>query len=553
MPKNTGPQGGLRSSKKSVRRWRWDTRDPNTSAPVRCKREQWYLIRGSCDNGHRPKAGDLVVRFLKRDQVCGERSVTLTTLPSGAGSAVMGWMRTPEDATHLQIHITEARSRALDQLELLPIADRDPKCHPHANSPRWSSFAERRAHGRVGLPETLAGLRDELHGADVKVVARPRSRQALATAIHNKTCVLDPAWVRDLKLALADVETLARSAHVIVDLHTFAQLVTAAGRADAQLKRYASPHEIMSARVEYSDTPTRGFALHDVLPFATLEDEHSFGTCVLRASRSWKRFAEDAGAATLLSSETPWENRCGDVLSAAWAVGQGEILITDLPWLVAGARGQLLAPRLARHLLRMHVGLPIDDALQYWNRWDDERIVLRDIADLTRRFAPLEALRWAPDSPDTARMGISAPPLSGTAADRHLLIQTGRIDHADTHDGVAPEPMVIFMKWLAREWRERTSWAVKHLATTRVTWQFDAAEGLRYATQFQAAPTQAPGALRTLRIRAAAASAATRDHAADSVLLKTDARVFGDGSLELQAELTRVLRRWIVASDVGRG
>ncbi|RMF71330.1 MAG: hypothetical protein D6744_18085, partial [Planctomycetota bacterium] len=376
-----------------MRRWRWDARDPRTSAPVRCKRDQWYLIRAACANGRPPACDAMMVRFLTDDVPCDERVVQLSLLECGATPAAVGWLRTPEEATHLQLRLVELPPEAFDRVELWPIAERDPKCHPHANVPRWSAYRRREPHGRVSIPAALEGLLDVFRGADVEVIERPRSRAMLAKAVVARTCILDPSWCDELGLTLADLRRLGRDAHVVVDLASFAALLgRATERGKIETRRYASPYELMSARVEFADVPTRGFALHDVLPYATVDDDMRFSTRVLRANRAWKAFADAEGVATLLSSETPWENRCGDVLSAAWAVGDGELLLTDLPWLVAGRDGRLAAPRLAEHLLRMHVGLPLDDAVQYWTRWEDPRVVLRDIADLTRRFAPLQAV-----------------------------------------------------------------------------------------------------------------------------------------------------------------
>ena len=110
---------------------------------------------------------------------------------------------------------------------------------------------------------------------------------------------------------------------------------------------------------------------------------------VLRADRAWKRYADEHGFATLLASETPVARHCGDVLSAARPIGGGELIATDLPWLVAGLHGPLLAPRLAQHALRMHLAGPLDDRVQYWNRWDDGQIVC------ARRVGPRAAISAA--------------------------------------------------------------------------------------------------------------------------------------------------------------
>jgi hypothetical protein len=141
-----------------------------------------------------------------------------------------------------------------------------------------------------------------------------------------------------------------------------------------------------------------------------------------------------------------------------------------------------------------------------------------------------------------AHLGITQPALGGSPA-RHLLVRTGRIDQRDPHDGLPAEPLMIFMKWLAREACERTSWARQHLTRQSITWQFDTAEGLKYAVQFDAA-TEFPG-VRTdiLRTRFEPASDAASEPG--TLTLAADEGLHGDAALELQEALTRRLRAWI--------
>ena len=72
----------------------------------------------------------------------------------------------------------------------------------------------------------------------------------------------------------------------------------------------ASEHQIMSARVEYADVPTRGFAMQDVFPHATVRDGSTFELRALLHSAAWKRYARRTDFASILITETPWEKRC---------------------------------------------------------------------------------------------------------------------------------------------------------------------------------------------------------------------------------------------------
>jgi hypothetical protein len=270
---------------------------------------------------------------------------------------------------------------------------------------------------------------------------------------------------------------------------------------------------------------------------------------VLRANRAWQRHAKAAALATLLASETPEPDHCGDVLSAARETGGGELIVTDSPWLVAGQFGTLLAPGLARHVLRMHLGAPLPDDLQYWNRWDDGQIVVRDISDLARRYRPLQVVRWPARQEGVESLGVVLPASEKDVARRTLLIRTGRIDDLALHDGLPPEPLVILMKMLAREAREQTLWARRYLAKLTVIWQFDAAVGLRYAANYASAVPELGGVLREVRLGRGASSAFVRGgHPRGWQAVEYfahDEGIFGDASLEYQSRLGGRVRAWV--------
>ncbi len=552
-PQSAGPRGGLQLQGNVVRRWRWSPRGELLSAPVRCKREQWYLVRGFPAEHAAAIRADVQLIFLRDAEPVAERRVELDAVAGApAGEALLGWVQAPEDVTHLQVCLPEVSgAECFEQLVLHPIAERDPKCHPLANVPRWSSYRPPFPIERVLLPVALEALSEQLVGVEIELLAEPRSLRKLLTRAAGAACIIDPAWVPALGLELPDLERVAAGSWVILDLETFSTLLDRGTAVRTKIVAHRSEHEIMSARVEYADLPTRGFALQDVLPYGTLASATAFATRVLLANAAWKRYADDTGFATLLASETPWEEKCGDVLSAARPIGRGELIVTDLPWLVAGKHGRLLAPRLAAHLLRMHLGGPLADHLQYWNRWDTGQVVVRDVSDMPRHYPPLRAVRWASEEPGVARLGITLPAGDDGEQGRHLMLCTGRVDQLSGHDGVPPEPMAIFMKWLAREAREGTKWARRHLCDTTVTWQFDTADGLKYALHFDSAAGIArdqPDCALILKTGATPKerqAAHKRANGLESMTLPAGAGVFGDRSLDYQADLSRRLRRWI--------
>jgi hypothetical protein len=541
------PSAGVWTQRSQRRRWVRDPRRRAATLPHACRGEQWHLLRVPGDGNNDPPF--VTAEFLHADGGTSRQLVALQRLSGDADPGHwLGWVQAPADAGYwrLESHSTDATAIAAHR-----VAERDVKCHPLANVPLPESHRTPFPIERIVLPECLAALAPQLDGSDVQVIKTPRSLRELAKTAMGCACVLDPLWVDALNLTLRDIERIVPITWLIVDLPTMARLVTKAGEADARVRTQRSAHGLMSARVEYADVPTRGFALMDVFPFGVHTATHGFALRVLEANRSWKRYASECGFALVLSSHTPFEKRGPDVLCAMRAIGQGELIATDLPWLAAGLLGPPVAPMLARHALRMHLGSRLATETQYWTRWDDARVVLRDISDLSRRYPPLEGARWRSDKPGLASLGLTLPCDERPARNgppRHFVIRTGRTDQCEQHDGLPPEPLMIVMRQLARDWQAQTDWARRHLKNARVSWQFEAADGLRYGVLFHAGdPTVAPTATLTVRTHADAhqVGAVRRTAGGAQLLVPAGVGVFGDRSLDYQARLTAAIRGWI--------
>lgn len=540
-----GPLGGVRAGARRLRGWRWNGRGGLVSRPVRCRREDWYIVRARPVDAASGAPTTLLVTFYQDDRPLERRRLRLHAADTATGVELLGWLETPARATHLQVAVPDAEiGGRLREVVFHDVAERDPKCHPLANVPRWSTYRPPFTIDRVVLPAPLAALARAVPELTARVVGQPATRDELFRAARGAACVLDPRWVRRLRMSWRDVEALAAAAWLLVDLETAAGLLTACGAGEIRLVSHASAHGIMSARVEYADVPTRGLALQDVVPYAACDDRGRFRVRGLRAGRAWRRLADQAGWATLLSGETPWETEHGDVLSAMRVVGGGEMIVTDLPWLAAGLHGPLPAPRIAAHLLRMHLAAPLADPVQYWNRWATGDVLIRDIPDLAGRYAPLRPVRWAPVDAGRARLGLSLT-MPGPDARPPLLIRTGRIDDDALHDGLPAEPMMIFMKWLAREARERTAWAQTHLAGCPVMWQFDTAGGLKYAVLFDAAHPTDGRRPQVVRLRLAGPAERAPEPADLVITIPQDEGLHGDASPAWQDALTRRLIRLI--------
>ena len=119
-------------------------------------------------------------------------------------------------------------------------------------------------------------------------------------------------------------------------------------------------------------------------------------------------------------------------------------------------------------------------------------------------------------------MGVALPALGNGGTQRPLMFRSGRIDSRDVHDGVAPEPLIIFMKMLVREAREQTAWARRHLHDLTVIWQFDSAVGVRYAANYESAAwlgLDSPYVISLTRPREAGPASASRDGSVEVIAL----------------------------------
>lgn len=513
-----GQRGGIRAGAQ-LRAWTWN--GTAESMPLRCKRDQWYLVRVTSAPGAAVRG--VVLEFIADGEPPARRCVEVAAAAPGRG---LGWVQVPPRTGQVRL----IQAHGCDEVLLEPCEQRGLKCHPLAATPRWSTYRPPYPLDKAIIPQGLASLTTHLEGLSVRAIEMPTSLKQLAALAQGSVCIVAPHWAQAHGWTLREMQQLAGLCWLITDLQTLAAAAADAGAAETSVDALEYPADVICARNAYADVHTRGLALQDCVPWGWVDEGGRFQARCLRQTRSWKRFAAQAGFAPLLESETADDRNSGQAFSLACSSGSGEWTATDLPWLLASQPERLLAPQLAAHLLRMHCGLPLDDDTQYWNRWDDGDVVLRDIADLEKRYPALQPVRWAGPAPGVARCGVTLR--CARPATRHLLIATGRIDLLDAHDGAPAEPMIILMKHLAREQRDQTAWADRCLSDCAVTWCFEAAGALRHTMSYRAANLPPPTDVLELRATAGPWEAAP-------------AGGLGDSSLRMQTALAARVRSWI--------
>lgn len=567
------PGGGVRVSESRLRAWQWNGGANDLSEPVRCRQNQWYLVRVRASRSCDDLPPGLGVRFLRATEPFPFRRIEMSPLGDESAAEMLGWVQSPNGATHvcLALQGDPAREAAYTSVELHPLDESEPGGHPCANVPRWSSYPLTTKVSRLVGPAPLARVAEWLPGVSFERVTPGRTTSLDASRLRDAAILIDRPLLRGLGLDFANLLRLAANSMVVVDLEAFAALMSRSRLRDIGLCSASDRHAVMGARNLYAAAATRGFALQDVFPYGETIGQKRFSLRGLRRCRSLKSLARELQLITLLESCTPTDPSDRAVLSAMIPAGPGALMISDVPWLAAKEDRELAAPRIMRHLLRMMFGEALAEGVQYWRASQDIGVLLRDIGDLPRRYPPLQAARWASESPGVARIGLTlaAPGIrneTGTTRARGsgnspapgaIVIDTGRIDAADWHDGLPAEPMIIFMRWLAREAREQTNWYRESVGDRRVTWLFETAQGRQYVSQFPSAGalnggSDANGSPRLHRVRMRFGSGAPSTRDVHTLWLPRVKGLLGDDSLEWQAMLHHRVARLLASQSIPR-
>ena len=127
------------------------------SRPVRCRREHWYLVRAELNGGPDVERAALPIEFFRAGEPLARRCLWLRAIAGQSKAELLGWFETPAQATHMRVGRPTA---PVTRMSSHAVSERDPKCHPLANIPRWSAYAPPFQIERIVLPARLAPLVD---------------------------------------------------------------------------------------------------------------------------------------------------------------------------------------------------------------------------------------------------------------------------------------------------------------------------------------------------------------------------------------------------------
>ena len=158
--RTTGIRGGVRAHAAALRGWTRHADGRLVTRPLRCKREEWYLARARPAGDAKSRRVAVLVQYLRTGAVVGQRCLWLHAVHgAGRNAELLGWLQTPKTATHLQLCVPgDALPAQIAEIAFHNVSERDPKCHPLANVPRWSTYRTPFTVQRVVLPNELRGL-----------------------------------------------------------------------------------------------------------------------------------------------------------------------------------------------------------------------------------------------------------------------------------------------------------------------------------------------------------------------------------------------------------
>jgi hypothetical protein len=277
---------------------------------VRCTPEEYYRIEAtvSCDAAAQEQTGGcaLVLEPLKDSEPAGDRLTTPPLHRSSKPVAIRACYQVPEGIRSLRVSvglIDTGGWATVHHVRVIRILEPDEISHPIAIPPPPFADPAPVKVKAICVCSKTAPSRPITHL--LKVCYGERRVQAMPPAdlnpdelTHGAVLLPDaspPRAIGSLKALFA----LAKTRLVVISLPAFAAL----SRGNVRIRRIEQDDDLIHAKVMYGHFATRGFALHDIFPYAWLGDEiGSFIQNQFRTSGEFKSFCEKHGFVTVLHS-----------------------------------------------------------------------------------------------------------------------------------------------------------------------------------------------------------------------------------------------------------
>ncbi|MEE9294204.1 MAG: hypothetical protein V3W34_04455, partial [Phycisphaerae bacterium] len=305
---------------------------PETSAPSMANSEPQAPARG-CTTHPASAAGP----------------VRLMTVLRSAGPITMrSYYRTPPDAKAFELRIGLSRatgSVSLRSLLVISNIDPDVKSHPLALPPPTYAYRPPRKVRRVCVCDDSGGdrpavtiLRKRFGAGSVKHLQNSafaaESLEADALIVAGSKA---PRGIRSLaaleRLAAARAEArgpesaLAAGRVVIISLEAFAKLA----RCGLNVRTVVQPDDPLNAKIVWANFITRGFALHDMVPWAsTADDVRVYRQRQFRRGAAVNKLCRDHGYEVVMTAQTDSDSTSDHPICLYKPVAGGAVIVFDV-------------------------------------------------------------------------------------------------------------------------------------------------------------------------------------------------------------------------------
>ncbi|MFH0982855.1 MAG: hypothetical protein V2A79_15135 [Planctomycetota bacterium] len=313
-------------------------RSAGWSQTLRCKPGQTYRLEAdvACEcNGTEVESGLVLSIHYHADEGPTGETLRFAAVRHVAETLTLrGYFQPPPVVHSVEVRIGMVQASGWARvyaLRLMPILEVDACSHVLAVPPPVYAEPPPRSVERVAVygdaascPSLLEVLRLRLGSPNVQV--HTVGTGALQTLEADALVIPGDRPPADLR-TVTQLEALARNRIVILSIGAFARLV----RPPLAFRTVEQADDPMHAKVTSGCFLTRGFALHDVFPFAGVgSDPTGFAQRQWVANRAWRDFRKRHGFEVFLTAVTNRDQTMDQPIGLYKPTRQGAVVVCDL-------------------------------------------------------------------------------------------------------------------------------------------------------------------------------------------------------------------------------
>ena len=308
-----------------------------------CRAETYYRIdatvrcalRARFQDGCESCGAVLSIQPLRGGKAVGPQRETPGILVADRPTAIRTYYRTPKAAGRLQIEVGIVRAAGwmvIESVGAFEILEPEEESHVLALPPPVHAAPAPRVARKIALVTDefrngeLEGRLKSYFGDQVVASTAPGEWNPRSSDGFDALFMPDERPPKGLP-TLGALLQLAERRIVVVSVSAFARL---AGKS-VTLRRVVQADDPIHARIEYAHQATRGYALHDAIPFASSAGSPaSFVQIQIRKNDAFARFCKKHGFVTMLSSLCQRESTSHQPIGLFRETSGGGLYVLDL-------------------------------------------------------------------------------------------------------------------------------------------------------------------------------------------------------------------------------